>query len=521
VNQKTPNTSRWLVALVILGVILRLVRYALNLPMWMDECLLGVNILDHRFRDLAQPMEYVQIAPIGFLYAERAMFECFGMSELIMRLLPTLAGIMGLVLFACWTHRLSFPKTEPSGSAAVPADPRASQRISTPVLDPLAAILATGILAASDLSIRHAVELKPYGFDLLMAVLLWILATQFLLLRQRRWLILLIFATPVALVMSLPAIFVAAGILLALLLTWPRMTPGARSLTALLGLVIAAVFLLLFHRVLAVQYHGAAGDQLPLWAWPPFAPIAFIRWFIHTHADNFFAYPIDISYPWAGACFILLVLGAIQLFRNRRGIFAALVLLPFLMNLGGAMLRRYPYADSPRIGQHLAPAICLLIGVGAAALIRTFVPTGAAMRNVLILLFIAAVILGLSGPLALLIQPTSALRADRSARQFVRGLLRQIPPDATVAVLQPANESSVLMRWYLHEWPGRIVWNAQPADLLRQTSTPIWFISTVPNAESESDIQRQTGRAPSQVQHIQFGSADDGCCDLYVYQLPP
>jgi hypothetical protein len=191
------------------------------------------------------------------------------------------------------------------------------------------------------------------------------------------------------------------------------------------------------------------------------------------------------------------------------------------MNLGGAMLRRYPYADSPRIGQHLAPAICLLIGVGAAALIRTFVPTGAAMRNVLILLFIAAVILGLSGPLALLIQPTSALRADRSARQFVRGLLRQIPPDATVAVLQPANESSVLMRWYLHEWPGRIVWNAQPADLLRQTSTPIWFISTVPNAESESDIQRQTGRAPSQVQHIQFGSADDGCCDLYVYQLPP
>lgn len=489
-SEPFPRKTRWMVALVIFGIALRLLRYALDLPMWMDESLLGVNILDRPFSRLAQPMQYVQIAPIGFLYAERAMYQCFGMSEFAMRLLPTLAGIAGLILFAFWTRR---------------------------ILDPLAAIVATGVLAISDLAIRHAVEFKPYGFDLLMAIVLMMLASQYLLQRRRRWLILLIPLTPVALIMSLPAIFVAAGVFVTLLLSSRRIIWTDRLLIAIYGLLTASVFLLLFHRVIGTQFHGAGGEQLPLWSWPPYQPIAFLRWFIHSHADNFFGYPLDVSYPWAGVSFALFCFGAVQLLRNRCGMIAALLLLPFLMNFAAAMLRLYPYADSPRVGQHLAPAICLLIGVGIAELIRICCRTVAARRSVLALLLIGALILGISGPLAIIFRPTSALRADRAARRYVRELLARIPSDATIAVLQPPDESAVIVRWYLHEWPGNIVWNAHVSELLRETFKPIWFISTVPNAESEADIDRQAGGSPSAVEHARFGSDDDGCCDVFVF----
>ena len=50
------------------------------------------------------------------------------------------------------------------------------------------------------------------------------------------------------------------------------------------------------------------------------------------------------------------------------------------MTFIAAMLRRYPYADSPRVGQHLVGPICLLIGVGIAAIIRRFIRGERAVR---------------------------------------------------------------------------------------------------------------------------------------------
>ena len=97
-------------------------------------------------------MEYIQVAPIGFLWAERAMYQAFGMSEYVMRLIPTVAGVSAVVLFAYWARK---------------------------ILEPLAATIATGVLAVSDLSIRHAVELKPYGVDLFVSLVLLVPATQF------------------------------------------------------------------------------------------------------------------------------------------------------------------------------------------------------------------------------------------------------------------------------------------------------------------------------------------------------
>ena len=59
----------WLVAA---GVVLRLVRYAANRSLWLDEAFLAESTLTYGFRQLAgEPLLHWQAAPVGFLYLEK------------------------------------------------------------------------------------------------------------------------------------------------------------------------------------------------------------------------------------------------------------------------------------------------------------------------------------------------------------------------------------------------------------------------------------------------------------------
>ena len=185
----------WLAFFLIFGMGLRILDMALGLPLWGDEGFLGVNILDRGFRGLLEPMEYIQVAPLGFLWAERAMYQLFGMSEYIMRLIPTLAGIAGLILFVVWVRKF---------------------------LDPLAATMATGVLAVSDLaSERRGIEAvwNRSFCRHCSAVLRDVFSPG----RKIVWLGFLIVATPISLFFSLPSVFVAGGVAATLCLGLPKL----------------------------------------------------------------------------------------------------------------------------------------------------------------------------------------------------------------------------------------------------------------------------------------------------------
>ncbi len=290
-QSRSLRLRRWLILFVAVGVGLRLFRYALGLPLWGDEGFLGVNILDRSYRQLLQPLEYIQVAPIGFLWAERAMYLAFGMSEYVMRLIPVVAGVAAVILFGFWARK---------------------------ILPPLAATIATGILAVSDLSIRHAVELKPYGIDLFVSLVLLVPATLFLLKRRDRWLAFLILVTPIALFISLPSVFVAGGIVATLLMMARTITMRQRILAAVFAVVVAASFGLLVEAFIGKQFAGSGPDQVRCWIFPPFQPLQFISWFWQTHTGNYFGYPIDLATPWSGVSFALMVMGAVALFRSGR-----------------------------------------------------------------------------------------------------------------------------------------------------------------------------------------------------------
>ena len=80
--QQIPESQRWLTAaiwfFVILGVVIRLVRYLVDYPIWHDEAFLACSLWDRDYVDLLRPLDYGQVAPWLFLVIERAIVIALG-----------------------------------------------------------------------------------------------------------------------------------------------------------------------------------------------------------------------------------------------------------------------------------------------------------------------------------------------------------------------------------------------------------------------------------------------------------
>src|SRR5947209_7734229 len=91
-----PSLWRWGLAFLFLGMAWRTVRYLLAFPIWGDEAFVSLNLLDRDYLGLLRPLEYKQVAPMLFLWAESAAYHLLGGAELALRLLPFLAGLGSL-----------------------------------------------------------------------------------------------------------------------------------------------------------------------------------------------------------------------------------------------------------------------------------------------------------------------------------------------------------------------------------------------------------------------------------------
>ena len=340
--------ARVLLGFLIVGALWRVARYAACPPLWGDEAFIAVNILARDAAGMLRTLEYYQIVPLGFLWAELGVVRVLGDSEWAVRLIPFLAGLAGLGLFA---------------------------RFATRLVDRRSGVLAVGIFAASFYPVRHATEVKPYATDLLIALGATMLAWS---LREnlgsgRRW------AALTALVslgvwFSYPLVFVAAGLGM-FLGGCLRRDPGRRGLLGFVafGLIGASSWLasyLAFGRpqALAAPFY----NRLETWrgAFPPIGrPREIPGWLLDVHTGNMLAYPIGGNNYASVVTTGLVTLGIVRLWRTRRDLLV-LLLSPLLPMLLASCLRLYPYGTSARTTLFLAPAICLLAGLGVTALIR-------------------------------------------------------------------------------------------------------------------------------------------------------
>ena len=318
--------------LILSGAVLRLRQYLTGRSLWADEAMLALNIVERDFAGLAQPLDYDQGAPVGFLMVEKLFHAMLGKHEFALRLFPLLVGLASLWLF----YRLSKRVTGGPGL-----------------------LVALALFALNPRLIYYSSEVKQYILDVAVTVLLLLIAVPALAGTPRKrdflWLTL---AGLIALWFSHPALFVLAGIGLALVVT----TLKRRDYSSLLfifgmGVLWLLNIALLYSLILKDlsqnaymrEYWQGAFLPMPLWSDP--------GWFTKSLNENI---GIQFGTPYGVfVVFFLMLVGWVMLWFHQRGVALAIASI-LLVTLIASALQLYPVFE--RMILFLVPIGLLLIG---------------------------------------------------------------------------------------------------------------------------------------------------------------
>jgi len=389
--------NQWIWALLALGVAARLVRYLLRFPLWCDEAYLSVNLLQRGYLELLNPLEYQQVAPVGFLWVQLSLVRLLGFSEYSLRLFSLLAGLASLPLFYHLASRL---------------------------LRGTASLMAVGIFCVSYPCIRYSAEAKPYGSDLFVSLVLLALAVAYLQAKERRGLLWLLAAVvPLAVWLSYPAVFVAGAVSAAIGYgIWRGGCRRAWLAWVVYNLLLGASFAGLYQLSTSRQTASALEFSQSFWhdAFPPLtAPAKLLGWLWTAHSGDMLAYPIGGRNSGSTLTLLCCLLAIIWLVRRRQLAVLLLCLGPFALNFVAAAMGRYPYGGHVRIAMFLAPVVCLLAGLGLALAVERL--SARRSGSVLPVATVAAVLMILAaGSIARDLARPYRSESDRYMREFAR-----------------------------------------------------------------------------------------------------
>ncbi len=144
--------AAFLWTLVAVGAALRIYQYACDTSLWFDELSIVRNLV-HRYGGAAatEPLRYRQVAPVGFIAAEKGISQVLGESDLAFRFLLLPVGLAALVLFVPLARR---------------------------ILDGYAVPFAVAMFAIGAPFIRYCAEVKQYGIDVAAAIALSLVALR-------------------------------------------------------------------------------------------------------------------------------------------------------------------------------------------------------------------------------------------------------------------------------------------------------------------------------------------------------
>ena len=315
-----------------LGAYLRAVHYLDSRSLWLDEAMLGLNIASRSARELFEPLDYHQVVPPLFLLIERFAVVIGGVSELVMRAFPMLCG-MGVLALA-W--------------------PLARRLLGSPE-----ALLATVWMAFSPLLIRYGNELKPYGSDALATCVLLLSALAVIRTPSSGCWLALGACGVASLLLSLPAVFVCAAIVVALAVrseTWRGRAWWLVAIAGVWGLTLGLLYLG-FYRLGATNpylhqgYEGAflvPGPELT----------ARLGWALQGTLLS--PFPV-IEGGWGSPMWLvsaILAAGLFGIWSRNGGSVASLLWLPMVVAALASSLWRYPFGV-PRMMVFAGPLVLL------------------------------------------------------------------------------------------------------------------------------------------------------------------
>jgi hypothetical protein len=259
----------------------------------------------------------------------------------------------------------------------------------------------------------------------------------------RRFLALTAFSV-IGLLLSHPAVFPIGGI--AITLGWKywkteRLDVKVRWIAY--GLCVSLAYVVIYLAFTRPQASATASGMKEMWvkSFPPVDDLfGLIRWFAVAHTGDMLAYPCGGENGVSALSLIACLIGAWTLARRRDWTTLGLLLGPLGLAILAASLRLYPYGgpaphgSSARIMQYAAPALCLLIGLGASRVLDVlgrFVSRKRLLRWACLVL----VVIGIAPQVAGFLRPYRAYQAEAS-RRFARQFWSEVSRGAEVACLR-------------------------------------------------------------------------------------
>lgn len=339
--------SAWAVAcsvgVIAVGVLLRLIEFWRNQPLSVDEAALARNVLARSWRALLlQPLDFAQIEPPGFLLLQKAATLVLGSSEAALRLMPLLAGCVGVVLAFAVGRRLFTPGAAWGFTALI--------GLATPL-------------------VTYAATAKQYAFDVMATLAVILITLDVVQPRSIRRAAAMGLAAASTVLFSFTAVFILASAALAAVIRIWRARPR-ESRTAHFIFAVAAVSGAAVGVVLGRAAMTPVDAEYMQWFWmigfAPSAPgsVAHLAW-IWRGVTGIFGQTLHYrgSIVWTA----LLLVGAVSFVRRRQPDTAVLLAGPLVLVLAASTAHLYPFA-SGRLQHFLVPSTLMLGVAGASAL---------------------------------------------------------------------------------------------------------------------------------------------------------
>jgi hypothetical protein len=406
-SDRALQVATW--SFLAIGIAIRLVRFFLVHPLWGDESFVAANLLDRGYLGLLGPLDYQQVCPVLFLWAELTAIKFLGFSEWSLRLFPMFCGIASLFAF---------------------------RHLASLLMKGLPLLLSVAIVAVAVNPIRHSGEVKPYACDFLASTVLLGLVVEWWRRPERStWLWVLAGASPIVRGFSLPSVFVIGGISLAILSSVNRVKrPKVTAAYLAFNAAIVFGFLTLLRIYGQVQSTETKAYMDHYWSahFPPWNdPLRLPLWIVRAFTGQLFAYPVGGANGASVLTLTCVVAGAIDLVRRGRGVLVASFLGPLGLAFFASVLRLYPFGETERLMQFEGPMVCLLAGYGLAWWLGRFQKARSYRRGVVACLALFAAI-GLGTIIADFVRPAKT-EQDLRAREFARRFWVEAARDSELA----------------------------------------------------------------------------------------
>lgn len=140
-----------LISIFAVGILLRIFVYCRNISFWGDEASIALNLINKSYLELFKGLDYLQVAPPGFLILSKFILNIFNpkidyIRDLLLRFFPFVFSCLSLLVFYKFSKNF--------------------------IKDRKTLLFASTLFAFNPCAILYAAQLKQYSLELLVSVVL-------------------------------------------------------------------------------------------------------------------------------------------------------------------------------------------------------------------------------------------------------------------------------------------------------------------------------------------------------------